>query len=98
MNKYGLDVFILENNLTEEEAFQIEMKYINRVRRRDLGTGTLVNMTDGGEGSVGHIHSEETKLKMSEAHKGKKMSDEARRKISESVKKCWADRKAKATE
>lgn len=84
VNKYGLDVFILENNLTEDEAFELEKKYIKRIGRRDLNTGTLVNMTDGGEGAAGH--SEETIRKISEGNKGKKMSDEARRKISEAMK------------
>lgn len=73
VNKYGLDVFIIENNLTEEEAFELEIKYIKSIGRRDLGTGTLVNMSDGGEGNAGHQFSEETKLKISVAKKGRRI-------------------------
>jgi len=39
--------------------------------RKDLGTGVLHNRTDGGDGSSGFTHSEESKRKMSEERKGK---------------------------
>jgi hypothetical protein len=39
--------------------------------RKDLGTGILRNMTDGGEGSSGTIVSEETCLLISERRRGK---------------------------
>ena len=50
VSKYGYDIFILDANLSEAEAFKIEKKYIKRLGRRDLKEGTLVNLTDGGEG------------------------------------------------
>ncbi len=56
---------LLHKDLTEEEAFQQERNWINHYGRRDLGTGTLCNLTDGGEGSTGHVCSDEAKLKMS---------------------------------
>lgn len=93
VQKHSFDVFILENNLTEQEAFELEMKYIKRVGRRDLKTGTLVNMSDGGEGNAGRIFSDEHRKKMSEAKKGRKgpkHSEETKKKIAESKKgnKC----------
>ena len=84
VNKYGFDTFIIENNLTEDEAFELEVKYIKRIGRRDEEVGTLVNMTDGGEGNAGLKFSEEHKRKISESKIGKKRSEETKKKISKS--------------
>lgn len=54
---------VLENNLSEEIAFETEKKLIKLIGRRDLGYGPLTNFTNGGEGTSGIIQSEETKLK-----------------------------------
>jgi hypothetical protein len=65
-------VFKLYENLNEEKSFELETKLIKEIGRLDLGTGPLVNMTDGGEGSSGKILSEETKKKMSDSQSGEK--------------------------
>lgn len=44
-------ILILKQNLTEEEAFKHEKYMIAIFGRKDLGTGILRNLTDGGEGS-----------------------------------------------
>jgi len=44
-------IIFLKQNLTEEEAFKHERYMIAVFGRKDLGTGILRNMTDGGEGS-----------------------------------------------
>ena len=44
-------IIFLKQNLTEEEAFKHEKYMIAVFGRKDLGTGILRNMTDGGEGS-----------------------------------------------
>ena len=62
-------IIFLKQNLTEEEAFKHEIYMIDVFGRKDLGTGILHNMTDGGEGISNP--SEETRKKMSEVHKGK---------------------------
>jgi len=56
---------------------------IKQYGRKAFGEGTLVNLTEGGDGQLGLKASEETKAKMSEAHmglntlsKGRKMSEE----------------------
>ena len=41
---------IIKDNLTEEEAFNLEINLIKQYGRQDLGTGILKNKTDGGEG------------------------------------------------
>ena len=76
VKKYNYVIDILEDNLTEEEAFEREKFYIAKIGRRDLGKGTLINFTNGGEGSSGMIISEETRKKKSEASKGRKNSEE----------------------
>jgi len=81
VNKYGYIIDILEENLSETEAFEKEKWYIKR-----LGKENLVNMTDGGEGNSGLKFSEESKKKISELHKGKKLSEETKKKMSESAK------------
>jgi hypothetical protein len=43
----------------------------------------LRNKTYGGDGISGYVFSEETKKKLSEAHKGKTHSEESKRKMSE---------------
>jgi hypothetical protein len=55
----------------EEMAFDKEMELISFYGRVDKHTGILANMTDGGEGLIGAIHSEEQNKKNSEWHKGK---------------------------
>ena len=82
VNKYGYDTILLEEGLTEEVSFEREKYWINRIGRRDLGTGTLVNFTDGGEGKVNCIDSEETKRRKSESRKGLKHSKETIKKMS----------------
>lgn len=53
VNLYGYQVIIIHENLSWDEACQLEIKYIAQVGRLDLGLGTLVNMTSGGEGQYG---------------------------------------------
>ena len=76
------EVKIWAKELTWEKACAMEKQWIALYGRRDLGTGCLVNLTDGGEGAIGLLHSEEAKLKMSLAKKGKPRSEETKRKMS----------------
>lgn len=72
--KEGLKPFILilKVNLTEEEAFILEKRTILNIGRSDLKLGPLCNFTDGGEGSSGRKHSEETKSKLRTKALGRK--------------------------
>ena len=64
-------MFICEN-LTEDQALKLEIAKIAEYGRKDLGTGILCNHTDGGEGPSNRIP----------WNKGKKFSDESRKKMS----------------
>lgn len=55
----GYDVEILAQNLSKEEAVELEIFLISIYGRRDLGTGCLVNMTDGGEGTTTLIYTDQ---------------------------------------
>jgi hypothetical protein len=86
INKTEYRIEIMIEGLSEEEANRKEVEFILLYGRRDLGTGTLVNMTAGGEGSVGYKHTEEARKKMSDGNRGKKRTDETRKKISDAYK------------
>ena len=61
--KKGYDVEVLFNDLSWEEACEKEIEFIALYGRRDKKAGILVNMTDGGEGTVGYRHTVKTKEK-----------------------------------
>jgi len=89
-------VIYLKQNLTEEEAFNHEIYMIAVFGRKDLGTGILHNRTYGGEGNSNPSEetkqkirekralqefTDETRLKISKALKGKKRPQEVIDKI-----------------
>ncbi len=90
VNKYNYNIEIYKENITWEEACNIEIELIKKYGRKNNNTGKLVNMTDGGEGSLGRKQKESTKLKISLANKGNKTrkgqknSTSTREKISKS--------------
>ena len=75
--KTEYDIEILFDDLTREQALDKEIELIALYGRIDKKTGTLSNLTDGGEGfqgicNKGRKASEETKAKLREAAKKKK--------------------------
>tara|TARA_R110001606_G_scaffold242960_3_gene390820 strand:- start:17 stop:508 length:492 start_codon:yes stop_codon:yes gene_type:complete len=79
----------LKQNLSEEDALKHEIYLISVLGRKDLETGILRNMTDGGDGGApmkGRNHSEETKEKMRQTKLGKKHTIQDRKNMSESHK------------
>lgn len=85
---FSPNFFILKENLSEADAFLLEVKYIKLIGRIENG-GTLTNLSDGGEGQSGFKFSKESTKAMSEKRKGKKlgpMTEERKLKISISKK------------
>ena len=86
----GYETEILFDDLTWEQACEKEKEFIKLYGRKDLGTGSLVNMTDGGDGIINQIVSKETRQKMSNSIKGKikgiKKTEEQKQKISDKLK------------
>jgi hypothetical protein len=69
VNKYGYQVDILINGCRYDEARNVEIGMIKDFGRSDLGLGSLVNKTDGGEGNINP--SKETRKKLSDSKIGK---------------------------
>ena len=61
-------------NLENIESLNLEKDIIKLIGRRDLGLGTLVNQTDGGDGRLYSPHSDETRLKISKTKKAQCLS------------------------
>ncbi len=86
VNKVGYTIEIVHEGLTWDMATLLEIKYIKDFGRRNINTGILINMTDGGEGTTNRIVSEETRKKISLGHIGKTHSKETKKKMSEKQK------------
>jgi NUMOD3 motif len=63
-------IIMIETNLSQQEAFELEIKLIEQYGRKDLGTGILRNRTNGGEGTAGLKQTDEHKEKISKALTG----------------------------
>ena len=91
--KHGFTAEILSHWPTEDEAFEHEKLLIECFR--DMGY-KLVNMTDGGEGPSGMVHSEETRARLSEQSRQYYANPEARALAAEQSRQYWDDPEARA--
>lgn len=92
--KHGVYVNILQSDLTEAEAFELEKKVIADLRQQGH---TLVNMTDGGEGASGVKMTDEKKALLRSVllghtfNVGRKHSPESKERMSLVQKKRYED-------
>jgi hypothetical protein len=70
--------------LDSEFALFLEEELISKFGRKDLKKGPLLNLTDGGEGAANLNQSARDKI--SKTHTGRRLTDECKRKLSESTK------------
>ena len=71
VNKYGYVVIVMRTNISLELAKLLEIEYILKFGRRDKDKGTLINLTDGGEGVSGRIVTQDERDRISNTKKGK---------------------------
>ena len=88
IQKYGwenIEHIIVEQNLSKKDAAELEIKLIKEYKSNDYKFG--YNMSSGGEfGGSGVIVSQETRAKLSQKRKGRKLPEYVKNKISESLK------------
>ena len=95
VNKTEYEIEILMDELSWEDANQKEKEFISLYGRKDLGTGTLVNLTDGGNGNIGAVRDKKFRQKVSKKMKGKKNAlgfkhtEEAKRLIGEKISNIY---------
>lgn len=85
--KTPFDIDIVLDDLSWDEAIKKEVEFIQLYGRKNNNTGTLANLTDGGEGQFGRICSDESKLKMRNAGLGRKLSEKHKANISSALLK-----------
>jgi hypothetical protein len=82
-NNTDVEIEILLNDLSWEQAKEKEKEFISLYGRIDNNTGTLANLTNGGAGMLGFRFSENARKNMSIAQKNKPtVTEETRNKLS----------------
>lgn len=81
-----VEVEIVARDLSWDLACELEQLMISEYGRIDLHSGILANLTDGGDGSVGIKQSQETIDKRANSNRGRKNTEETKRKMSEARK------------
>jgi hypothetical protein len=93
LTEYKVEIIL--DDLNNDEVKLKEIEFIALYGRKNKDGGILVNMTDGGEGTKGYKHSEETKRKIAESNRKENISEENRLKKSIYAKNRTAEHKEK---
>jgi hypothetical protein len=86
ISKTDYRVDILFDEVDFSFAKEKEMELIKLYGRQNLNNGILCNMTDGGEGTLNMVFSDEHRLKISNANKGRNFSETHKLNLSKSSK------------
>ena len=73
VNKHGYTIEYVKTELTEDESFSLEIDTIAKLRIKGV---KLCNLSNGGDGTSGHVMSEEQKEILRKIHTGRKQTDE----------------------
>lgn len=93
VNVPAFDKIIVEDNLTQQQAWDREIELIAQYGREDLGTGPLKNLTDGGPTQKsGWSHSNQTKKTISIKNTGKIRTPEHKKNYSKPKTKEHAEK------
>lgn len=90
INKYGWENFqhiIIADNLTEEKAKQLEISLISFYHSNERAYG--FNISSGGESKAGTTISEWHKQRISQASKGRIVSQKTREKLGKASRQNW---------
>lgn len=84
--KNSENIVFLKQNLIETEAHKEEIRLISEYGRKDLGTGILGNLTNGGEGTSGMVRTKESKLIQAKTMLGRTQTEDTIAKRAASLK------------
>ena len=82
INKTKYSVEIIQENLSHSDACELEIFLVQSYGRINLNTGTLSNLTDGGEGGLSP--SKERREELSKKSRERVWTEESRKKLSDS--------------
>lgn len=82
-NNTNYEIEILFDDLSWDDAKIKEKEFISLYGRKDLNKGCLVNMTDGGDGTVNAIIKDYQRKAVADSNKKRVFTEEDRKKISE---------------
>lgn len=79
--KTDYEIEILIDNISFDSAKEKEIEFVKLYGRKDLGTGCLVNLTDGGDGTVNKVITDEYRKKLSKSASNRVLSEEHKEKL-----------------